>query len=117
MSERKVIHGAVMAECFHPGFGGLDADLLTDQEPRTGQVAVAVLKAEDYAALTAERDKLRHILEALAGESWEGMDIEVEFFQGLLLREGVFVEVPASEGIQAEYDTDTMYQLAWRVDP
>lgn len=63
MSERKVIHGAVMAECFHPGFGGLDADLLTDQEPRTGQVAVVVMRAEDYAALTADRDRYREALE------------------------------------------------------
>ena len=117
MSERKVIHGAVMAECFHPGFGGLDADLLTDQEPRTGQVAVVVLKAEDHAALTADRDTLRGVLECMAKYCWDGGDLDGDIFFDIMVDAGLMIEVPAPPEWSEVWDSDTMYQLTWRVDP
>ena len=64
----------------------------------------------------AERDKLRRILEELAEDTHGATDIDGGSFQDVLLREGIFVEVPASEDIREEYGVDTMYQFVWRVE-
>ena len=65
-----------------------------------------------------ERDTMREVLERMAEDCWNGNNIDGGFFQDLMVEKGLMVEVPAPPEWSEEWDSDTMYQLAWKVvDP
>ena len=46
-------------------------------------------------------------------EALEGGDIDGGTFFDMMVRLGLFVEVPADEEYREEWDMDTMYVLSW----
>lgn len=60
-----------------------------------------------------EVGRLREALRWCPEAAWEGSSIEGYDFQDMMIAAGLMVEVPADEDFRAEWDTDTMYTLAW----
>ncbi len=58
-------------------------------------------------------EKMREALEALAELSRNGCDIDGGDFHEVMVKYGLFVEVPADEAFKAEWEGDTMFVLAW----
>lgn len=82
--------------------------------PSSGDRVVAdrilsIVEQEERAEVTKLREALRWCAEA----AWEGSSIEGYDFQDMMEREGLMVEVPADEAFREEWDSDTMYVLAW----
>ncbi|MEE8551445.1 MAG: hypothetical protein V3T08_09370 [Gemmatimonadota bacterium] len=85
------------------GHQGYHRESLEQAEPR---VHTSVKEADGC-------EGLREALEQCAQLSWEGCDIDGGDFHDLMVRLGLFVEVPADEEYKEEWDTDTMFVLAW----
>ena len=62
------------------------------------------------------RPEARMMREALAGGaqlSWGGCDIDGGDFHDLMVKHGLFVEVPADDEFKEEWDLDMMFVLKW----
>jgi hypothetical protein len=59
---------------------------------------------------------LREAIEEMCQLATDGCDIDGGDFHDLMVRLGLFVEVPADEDFKEEWDCDTMFVLAWRQD-
>ena len=85
-----------------------------------GLINEAVEEIERLRVATAREDSgageagLRAALEEITQLAWEGADIDGGDFHELMVRRGLFVEVPASEEFKDEWDCDTMFVLSWK---
>ncbi len=61
----------------------------------------------------SEATRIKDALEALTQLTWEGLDIDGGDFHEVMVKYGLFVEVPASDEFREEWDSDTMFVLAW----
>lgn len=71
------------------------------------QIKVAELEADK-----AEHAKLRTLFEELARKAWDA-SLDGSDFQDEAERLGLLVEVPASQEVRDEYDTDVMFAWVW----
>ena len=60
-----------------------------------------------------EIEALREALTWCSEQVWEGRDIDGADFQDEMPRRTLLVEVPASEEVEAEFDTSTMFAWKW----
>lgn len=74
--------------------------------------SIATLRTR-VAELEGERDKLRQFFENIALECWGGADVEQSDFHDWGVAAGVLVEVPASDDIREEFETETMFTWSW----
>jgi hypothetical protein len=80
--------------------------------PVAGDRIAKVIRSR-LAELEKDRENLRGLIEHALLDVWQGSDIDGGGFQDEAERRGLIVEVPASEEIRAEFETDVMFTWAW----
>ena len=68
---------------------------------------------KELTALRTENEKLKAVLLWCCEQVWECCDIDGGDFQERMQAAELLVEVPASEDVRAEYDTDVMLVTSW----
>lgn len=58
--------------------------------------------------------RLRGAIEEITQLAWAGCDIDGGDFHDIMVKHGLFVEVPADQAFKDEWDSDTMFVLAWK---
>jgi hypothetical protein len=107
---RELVDKALKAECRHA--------IANDEHLEKALVAREAARASLLSAirvLETERDKAREFVAfCITDGSFQGLDIDGGDAQDKAQELGLIIEVPADEEFRAEYDSDTMFVLAWR---
>jgi hypothetical protein len=111
MSEiERLVDALGQAECWH---AIANDEHLESAAAKRDAARTALLTA--IRVLETERDKAREFVAfCITDGSFQGLDIDGGDAQDKAQELGLIIEVPADEEFRAEYDSDTMFVLAWR---
>lgn len=87
--------------------------LLAGKPVRDAAETIAEARAALSTPVVGPSGAMREALEWCAEEAWDRTEIDGGHFHDKMLSLGLFVEVPADDDFRDEWESDTMFVVAW----